>query len=75
METHRLRMYRDSTETCTPTLATGRMFIWTGRLVVGVVTTYWRTVAVTQIRPLLSTLCMDGLRFPAPRTGHLSKQI
>ena len=40
METHRLRMYRDSTETCsTPTLATGRMFIWTGRLVVGVVTT------------------------------------
>ena len=40
METHRLRMYRDSTETCTPTLATGRMFIWTGRLVVGVVATY-----------------------------------
>ena len=40
METHRLRMYRDSTETCTPTLATGRMFIWTGRLVVGVVTSY-----------------------------------
>ena len=40
METHGLRMYRDSTETCTPTLATGRMFIWTGRLVVGVVTSY-----------------------------------
>ena len=40
METHRLRMYRDSTETCTPTLATGRMFIWTGRLVVGVAATY-----------------------------------
>ena len=40
METHRLRMYRDSTETCTPTLATGRMFIWTERLVMGVVTTY-----------------------------------
>ena len=39
--THRLRMYRDSTETCsTPTLATGRMFIWTGRLVVGVVAAY-----------------------------------
>ena len=44
METHRLRMYRDSTETCsTPTLATGRMFIWTGRLVVGVVAAYLDT--------------------------------
>ena len=40
METHRLRMYRDSTETCTPTLATGRTFIWTERPVVGIVTSY-----------------------------------
>ena len=40
METHRLRMYRDSTETCAPTLATGRTFIWTERLVVGTITVY-----------------------------------